>query len=266
LGAACSKENNPNKVSSGYETKNHTIQIKYKGDPALKQSPVLNAQLQNNMPNQIDAGDQPFKLHNGEFMANIPHAYGQCIPEQNPVIRVNYQMSGNASGIMDFRIKAYSNQYADYGVYHEELGIQKNPELAGMNSFFDFEFPLKELLSQDKYSWMAIHNNKTHNHNMVLQARYKSPLGQMGQWKDLDTATIKHRCVPQMNTVIPQNGNGVGGYQNGDNNDARGVKPLRATPTPKTLDKVAPIPAPKPLTIKPIEQEPEAPLRLKATQ
>jgi len=292
LGAACGKNNNPNKVSSGYETKNHTIQIKYKGDPALNETPVLNAQLQGNMANQVQAGEQPFKLIDAEFMANIPHAFGKCIPDQNPVLRVNYHMSGTQQGEMDFRINSYSNQYADYGVYHEELGILKNPKLAGNNSYFDFEFPLKQMLSQQKYSWMAISNNTTYNHNMVLQMRYRPQFGQMTQWKDVDTAIFKHRCVPQLNNAIPQNG--IGGYQKDNGGNVLEVKPIRATPTPKPLDKAAPLPAPspkpagiraptpaptpkpadiraplstpEPLTIKAVEPEPEAPLRLKSTQ
>jgi len=282
LSAACRKESNAFKVSSGYETKNHTIQINYKGDPALKEPPVLNAQLQGNMANQIDAGDQPFKLNSADFMANIPHQYGQCISNQNPVIRVNYSITGDEVGEMDFRIVAKSNQYADYGTYYEELGIAKNPQNTGMNQHFDFEFPLKELLSQDKYSYMAISNNKTYNHNMLLQARFKPALGQMSQWKDMDTAIFKHRCVPQLSGQL-QGGNngGIQGYDNGNSNPVingtikalpqttapkpAGVRAPVPTPTPKpmTLKAPAQAPTPNPLTVKPIEPEPVNELQLK---
>ncbi len=279
LGAVCSKENNPNKASAGYETKNHVVQIKYKGDPALNETPVLNAQLKGNMANQIDAGDQPFKLNSAEFMANIPHHFGQCIPNQNPVIRVNYNITGDEMGEMDFRIVAYSNQYADYGTYYQNLGVAKNPKNAGHNQHFDFAFPLKELLSQQKYSWMAISNNTTYNHNMLLQARSKPQFGQMSQWKDMDTAIFKHRCVPQLNGQLGNQG-GVQGYDNGNepvfNGTIKaapltptpkpaGVRAPLPTPTPKPLDKAAPVPTPSPtpLTVKPIEPEPVNELQLK---
>ena len=267
LSAACRKQNNPYKVSSGYETKNHTIQIKYKGDPALIEPPVLNAQLQGNTPSQFDAGDQPFKLHSAEFMANIPHHFGKCVPDQNPVLRVNYHMSGDEMGEMDFRINSYSNQYADYGVYYEHLGVLKNPKLAGNHQHFDFEFPLKEMISQQKYSWMAISNNNTHNHNMVLQMRYKPASGQMTQWQDMDTAIFKHRCVPQLNGQL---GGGQGGIQDYDDNQP---KPpvlngtIQAKPLPKPLGVRVPVEVPKatpaPLQLQPQQSEPEKPLRMR---
>jgi len=267
LSAACRKQNNPSKVSSGFETKNHTIQIKYKGDPALTQAPVLKAQLQGNMPNQVQAGDQPFILHDAEFMANIPHHIGQCVPDQNPMIRVNYHMSGDEMGEMDFRINSFSNQYADYGVYYENLGVLKNPKNAGNHSHFDFEFPLKEMLSQQKYSWMVTLNNKTYNHNMVLQMRYKPASGQLTEWKDMDTAIFKHRCVPQLNGQL---GGGQGGIQGYDNN---GPTPpaingtIQAKPMPKPLGKAAPAPksTPKPMGIRaPILEPTPKPMGVRA--
>lgn len=265
LTGACAKKNNPFKASVGYETKNHTIQVKYKGDPSLTEKPVLNAQLIGNMPNQVDAGDQPFKLHTADFMANIPHYFGQCVPNQNPVIRVNYHMSGDELGTVDFRINSYSNQYADYGIYYEKLNVVKNPKAAGGNSHLDFEFPLKELLSQQKYSWMAIHNNKTHNHNMVLQVRYKPQSGEMTQWQDFDTAIFKHRCVPQVNVPMGGVGGKIGYDNNGGGSKPLQVKPIQVNPTPKPLGKAAPQPAPtpKPLTIKAVEPKPPVELQLK---
>lgn len=292
LGAICGKLKNTDQRSVGFETKNATIKIKYKGDAAVNETPVINAQLKGNMANQIDAGDQPFRLNSADFMANIPNHYGQCIPNQNPVIRVNYNITGDEMGEMDFRIVAKSNQYADYGTYYQTLGIAKNPKNSGMNQHFDFEFPLKELLSQDKYSYMAISDNKTYNHNMLLQARSKPALGQMSQWQDMDTAIFKHRCVPQLSGQLGNQG-GVQGYDNGKADPVfngtikatplapkiDGVRAPLTTPTPKSLDKAAPVPAPtpkpmtlkapaqvptpKPLTIKPIEAEPVNELQLK---
>lgn len=267
LSAICGKENNPNKRSSGYETKDHTIQIEYKGDPALTEVPVLNAQLQGNMPNQVQAGEQPFKLHTAEFMANIPHHFGKCVPDQNPVIRVNYHMSGDEMGEMDFRINSYSNQYADYGVYYEELGVLKNPELAGNNSHFDFQFPLKEMLSQQKYSWMAISDNKTYNHNMVLQIRYRPQLGQMTQWKDVDTAIFKHRCVPQLSGQLGGNQGGIQGYDDNQPKPPVINGTIQAKPLPKPMGIRAPVevpkPTPEPLPVQPKQSEPEQPLRIR---
>jgi len=72
LTGSCRKKNDTNKASVGYETKNHTIQIKYKGDPELVKeiTPVLNAQLQGNLPNQVN-NIFPFKLDNATFQLNM---------------------------------------------------------------------------------------------------------------------------------------------------------------------------------------------------
>ena len=140
------------KSSGGYETKNHVIQIEYKGDSKIYDVAKLNASLANNMPNQI-GNNLPFKLDKATFQANMPNYVGKCIPNQNPKIRINFQISGSESGLMDLRVAAVSNQYAAYGSYFETSGIIKNPKVGG--GHLDFRFPLKEMLAQDKYSWMA---------------------------------------------------------------------------------------------------------------
>ncbi|MEH6631543.1 MAG: hypothetical protein V7776_11975 [Halopseudomonas aestusnigri] len=248
VSGACRKKNNPNKVSSGYETKNHVIQIKYKGDPNLTEKPVvkLSAQLANN-PNQIQQNpDLPFQLNKAEFMPNLPHYTGKCLPAQNPKIRINFQESGGKKGLMDLRVKAVSNQYADYGYYFETQGIINDPK---NNSHLDFSFPLKEMLSQDKYSWMVTLSNKTYNHNMRVEVRHKNlEGGNWGQWKQYDTAVFKHRCVPQLNDKLIGRDNGsVGGYSNGQVPIT--AKPILGT-KPKLVPinkfKVQPVPAPKP--------------------
>ncbi len=201
------------------DTKMINVRIAYKGDADLIGKAKLNAQLGGNLPNQFQVGEQAFKLVSADFMPNIPHYYGKCIPAKNPKIRVNYKMSGDKSGVMDFRIVSGANFYQAYGTYYEELGIMKNPKLAGKNGHFDFHFPLIEILSDPKYSYMAIANNKNHQHQMKLQARYTPQLGQPTAWKDMDVATFRHRCVPQ--TVAPLGG---GGSVSFDNNG--GTKPL----------------------------------------
>ncbi len=249
LSGACGKKNNPNKASLGYETKDHTIQIKYKGDPGLNETPVLNAQLQGGggVPNQFDEGDQPFILNGADFMANLPHYNGKCLPDANPMIRFNYTMGGNQLGNVQFRVVAKSNQYADYGNYYESKNLIKNPANGNNNAHIDFEFPLKEMLAEDKYSFMMILNNKTYNHNMQLEARFKPKMGNWSQWDIQDTAVYKHRCVPQLNGQL-QGGNGqVGGYADSDGGETPKLGKFQAKPARAPLGKAAPAePAPKP--------------------
>lgn len=235
LGTVCGKLNNTDKRSVGFETKNATVKVKYVGDAAVNDTPVLKAQLANN-PNQIQQNpDLPFQLNGVDFQPNIPNYVGKCLPDQNPKIRVNFNVAGGKQGLVDLRIKSVSNQYADYGDYFEESGIAKSPNNGG--GFLDFSFPLKEMLSQDKYSYMAISNNKTYSHNMKIEARYKNfEGGNWSQWKDYDTAVFKHRCTP---VVVPTGGNGgkIGYDNSGSAPKLNGT--IQAVPaSPKPIDKI----------------------------
>ena len=213
------------KSSGGYHTKNHTIQIEYKADPAVYEKAKLNAALGGNLPNQIN-NNLPFKLDQAKFQANMPHYIGKCMPNQDPKIRINFQVSGSTTGLIDLRVVQVSNQYALYGTYFETTGIVKNPKNGG--GHLDFRFPLKDMLSQQKYSYMAIANNKTYEHNMRIEARYKNMQG--GTWsayKPFGTATFKHRCTPQLNQSLG-NQNQVKQF---DNAGPAKSKPKRAEPS-----------------------------------
>ena len=250
VGAVCGKLKNTDKRSVGFETQTATIKIKYKGDPAVNDAPVLNAQMANN-PNQIQQNTNlPFQLNNVTFQPNMPDYTGKCLPDQDPKIRVNFNIAGGKQGVVDLRIKAVSNQYADYGNYFETSGIVKNPQNGG--GFLDFSFPLKEMLSQDKYSWMAIANGKTYSHNMRIEARFKNFDGsnEWSAWKDYGTAVFKHRCTPQV--TVPMGGNsGKIGYDNGGNDTPHLNGVLQAQPVmPKAIDDVKAPETPKPLQIK----------------
>lgn len=224
-----------NSEKGGFETKDFTIQIKYAGDPTLTDKAQLSGALQNgNMPNQFNAGEQAFKLLSADFMANIPHKYGKCIPATNPEIRVNYKITGTKLGRMDFRIKSASVDYPYPGNYFQKNGVIRDPK-AGSENYFDFEFPLKQILSSPHYSFLAIHNNKTYHHKMVLQARYRQIDGENTEWKDMDTAVFKHRCVPQANVPMAGGVNTFDGQNGGSKMGKRasqnsGVKPLVKKP------------------------------------
>lgn len=221
----------------GFKTKNHTVQIKYVGDPEINDKPILNAQL-GNVPNQIK-NDLPIKLDKAEFQPNIPHYFGQCLPENNQKIQINLQFSGNGAGYMDLRVMPVSNTYADYGTYYKFENIPVN---AQATKKIDFSFPLKTMLQQDKYSYMAISNNKTWNHNMKIQGRYKSKEegSQWSQWKDYDTAIFKHRCIPQVGVQMGGNGGKIG-YDNGTADKLKVKGTLKMAPEDKPKRKTSPV-------------------------
>ena len=228
----------------GFRTKNHTIQIKYEGDSKVFQVAKLNAQLVNQPANQNINNNLPYKLDKADFQANIPDYVGQCMPDSNPKIRINLQGSGSEQGQIDLRVAAVSNVYAAYGNYFETSGIINNP--ANGSAHVDFYFPLKEMLANDKYSYMTQANNKTWNHNMRVEARYKNlQNGTWSEWKNFDSATFKHRCTPGVNPGV---NNGGIQYNNQQPNAPMGIK---ANPEPKA-----------PLNIK--AAEPKASLNLKA--
>lgn len=228
------------KSSGGYETKNHVIQIEYKGDSKVYDKAVINASLANQLPNQV-TNDLPFKLDKAQFQANMPNYVGKCIPNQNPKLRINFQVSGSETGLMDLRVVAVSNQYAAYGNYFATEGIVNNPKNGG--GHLDFRFPLKEMLSQNQYSWMAIADNQTHSHNMRIEARYKNM--QNGTWsafKPFGTAVFKHRCTPQVNPAIDNQNkiNSFGKQPDQQNLNVKKATPPRAEPKPKRAATPAP--------------------------
>lgn len=232
----------------GYRTKNHAVQIKYEGDNKVFQNAQLNAQLGNQMPNQL-ANNLPYQLDKADFQANIPDYVGKCEPNSNPKIRVNLQGSGSEQGQIDLRVAAVSNTYGAYGNYFETSGIMNNPQNGG--SHVDFYFPLKEMLSQDKYSYMT-QPNKTWNHNMRVEARYKNAQnGTWSAWKNFDTAVFKHRCMPNVNPGL----GGNGGIQFNNQNPAPSMNIKSSSNEPK---------APMKLNAQPLKPDPKPQLNLKA--
>src|SRR5690606_38348786 len=110
---------------AGYNTITTKIRIKYEGDPAVNETPVMKAQLQGQMPNQV-GNNLPLKLDKADFQPNIPHYSGKCLPDGNQKIQINLQFSGNGSGYLDLRVMPVSNTYADYGTYYTHSNIPVN--------------------------------------------------------------------------------------------------------------------------------------------
>lgn len=260
LGAVCGKLKDTDARSVGFETRNVTITIKYKGDPAVNDTPVLNAQLnQGNVPNQI-GNNLPFRLDQATFQPNMPDYTGKCAPAANPKIRMSFQVSGSEAGVIDLRVVPVSNTYADYGAYFVTEGMIRDPKNGG--GHLDFEFPLKDMLGQQKYSYMAVSDGKTYNHNMKIQARYKNLQGDAwGEYKDFDTAVFKHRCMPQVNVQMGGGGK-VGGFQQPDPDQDQGgnkhglkVKAVPADPAAPVRAVAPPQEAPKPALLLPAIQK-----------
>lgn len=226
------------------------ITVKYEGDPDLKLTGTLNAQLAN-VPNQI-SNNLPIKLDKADFQPNLPHYYGQCLPESDPKIQVNLQFSGATKGLLDLKVVGVSNQYADYGTYYQLNNIPVN---AQHSKKVDIYFPLKTMLSQDKYAFMMILNNEVYNHNMKIVARVKPEGKDWSQWQDYDTAVFKHRCLPQVQVNSPA---AKGGYQQ-HGGDESNQAPSRISPV-----QIKPAPTPAPDRLQAPKEEREPRLQLKA--
>lgn len=214
--------------SAGFVKQDATIQIKYKGDPAVNDKPVINAQLAQNggMPGQVN-NDFPIQIVNASFQPNMPHYTGKCVPDQNTKIRINFQLSGSEEGLMDLRVvpdssNVYGTTYGPYATFNSiPVNVQHSKKV-------DFSFPLIEMLSQNQYSYMAEHNSKTWSHNMRLEGRIKPKNGgQWSAWEELDTAVFKHRCTPQVNFQMGGNKGGKVGFDNG--NDGNGGPAIQGT-------------------------------------
>ncbi len=254
-------------LTTAYAIHDHTIKILYKGDSNLTNKGIISVKAAGNEQNQLN-NILPFKLDKATFLPNMPHHIGQCIPNKNPSLRMNFQMSGSKMGEIDVRVVGTSN-FGQQETYFETTGIIKSSG----NDHLDFEFPLKELLSQYKYSYMAVAGNKTYKHNMNIQARYKDfAVGSTwSEYKSYDAAVFKHRCTPQVAVKLGGNGKKLG-YQ-GANKPARAkparlkTKPARLNPSlnkapaAQPLGKMSPKPAPKFLDVQAPKLTPK-PLRL----
>ncbi|MFD2206533.1 hypothetical protein [Kiloniella antarctica] len=241
LAAICGKNGN-NTV--GFETKNHTIQIKYEGDPNLKQAPMLNAQLGGNLPNQINQ-NLPLQLSQATFQPNMPHHIGKCVPDSNPTIRVNYK--GTGKGNIRFKV---GEEEGNFVIFNSNQSSYNSADQ--MNRYFDFDYPLIEKMNQDQFKWWKT-INKTYNHSLTIKAQVKDQNSDSyGAWKDFGTATFKHRCTPQVKVLTSP---GLGGYQGQENSNTSIVKPnLKMKPQRAPLDKVSPN-TEKPKRLKIVEPE-----------
>ena len=212
---------------AGFETKDFTIQIKYKGDPELTKTPVLNAQLGNNNPNQIQVGDQPLKITEMTFQPNMPHHVGAC--PATTKIRVNYK--GQGEGEIKIRVNDGGNTiYQSNKIAFDAKNGAK---------FYDFEIDTPAVSKFDL--------NKTFTRDLkvyVLGKDDEAPVWS-GNYQVKDQADWKYRCTPQLNPGLGGQGH-IGGYDNGGN-EALGKGTIQAKPQRGSLGKAAPSePAPKP--------------------
>lgn len=173
------------------------LAVNYKGDKNLKADKVtLNANMGNN-PNQVNQ-NLPMKLVSAEFQPNMPHYIGQCPPEQNPIIRVNY--SGSGKGQVQFRIRDFGNLIKT--TEEIDFDAKNGPQ------HFDFSYPLKQKLNS-YVNWDKI--NHTINHPFEIEAKYSDiNSDSWSDWEEYGSATWKHRCTPVTNGAF---GGGIHGFQ-----------------------------------------------------
>lgn len=270
LSAACEGNAGSSKGNMGtqFQTRDYQITIRYEGDPNLTDEPAkplvaVSVKAAGNEQSQLN-NILPFKLDKATFQPNMPNYVGQCIPDKNPKLRMNFQMSGSEMGEIDVRVVGASN-FGPQETYFETTGVVTNPK--GGDSYLDFDFPLKELLAKNMYSYMAVSSNTTYNHSLHIQARYKNFTdGTWSEYKNFGGAQFKHRCTPQVAVELGGNG-GKLGYQEG-NNPKPGlyVQPITPSPNPvKPLGVQVPKPAPKSLDLQaPAPKPSPKPLRLKS--
>ena len=206
-----------------YLTKDVTLKIVYQGDPQLFD---VNAQLAQGggLPDQLQAGAQPFKITQMTFQPNMPHHVGAC--PATTKIRVFYQ--GQGKGEVRIRVNDGSSTIYD------------SPKIAfdsqGGKQHHDFEIATPKASKFDL--------NKTVAHLLKVYVRGKAENEQTwpAHYQVMDTATWNHRCTPQLNPAVGgATGSGkVGGFQNGGASQA---------PTP-TLQLKQPETQPAPRIIK----------------
>lgn len=216
FGVTCAKKTNPNKSSAGFETEMGVIHIKYKGDPALNDTPVVKAQIANNMPNQVQAGESPLKITSMTFQPNMPHHIGAC--PGSKTIRVNYM--GQGEGEIKIRVTDGGQTIYQSGAIAYNGGQQHH----------DFEMSVPAAAPADL--------NKTVSHDLKVHVLEKDDDANVWptHYQLKDQKEWKHRCTPQLNPNLGGNG-GIGGYKNDaqggnatqlDKIQAQPVKPARA--------------------------------------
>jgi hypothetical protein len=227
LGAHCLFDrNNPNNstVGGAWETIMVPLTVRYQGDPAINDTPVLSAQIAGGTANQLQAGPSPFKVTQMTFQPNMPHHVGAC--PATTTIRVSYQ--GQGKGELRIRVNDGSSTIYD------------SPKIAfdatNGKQHHDFQIAVPKASQFDL--------NKTVAHQLKVHVRGKDEKEQIwpSTYQYMDAATWNHRCTPQVNPVVGGAGGGgkVGGFQNGGDSQA---------PTP-TLQLKQPETEPAPRIIK----------------
>lgn len=192
---------------AGYRSIPVQVNIKYEGDPAVNDTPVLNAKLNGNLPNQINQ-NMPFKLAEATFQPNMPHYIGKCAPDQDPMIRVNYK-GGGGKGKIRFSIE--DNTSPVFGTQDIQY------DSANGTAHLDFAYPLKaKLVANPAYNEV----NKTFTHPLKVRAKVMDEKANTwGPWQDFGSAEWKHRCTPKVNVQLGGQIGGQGGkFQNNGNN------------------------------------------------
>lgn len=212
LGAHCYFRKSVNKSSVGgaWETVMVPLTVHYKGDPAINDTPALNAQLGQGqgLPDQIGGGYQPMKITQMYFQPNMPHHVGAC--PATTKIRVFYK--GVGKGKLTIRI-------TDGGKKINESYVLPFDAKSGLQHY-DFEI---NTLKPGNFNL-----NKTVAHNLAVFVRYndQNPQAPWTSSQQMDTAIWKHRCTPQVNPVIGGTGGGkLGGYQGNGGNSGPSVSP-----------------------------------------
>ncbi|WP_085902623.1 hypothetical protein [Kiloniella majae] len=223
-------------LKAGFETKNFTIQVKYKGDPTLTDKPLLNAQLGQMGNNPQYNNNQSLLLNQATFQPNMPHHIGKCTEgTPDPKIRVNYKGAGK--GTVRFKV-IVENSEGNYVLPNVYLGSYDSQ--SQINRHFDFDYPLiDKMYNHYQFKWWAT-INKTYEHALTIEAQVKDQNSDSyGPWEEFGSATFKHRCTPQVNVNV--GGAKAGGYQSQDNANQPTVKPILQTkPQRAPLSKAEP--------------------------
>ncbi|MTI08984.1 hypothetical protein E1160_04210 [Rhodospirillaceae bacterium RKSG073] len=236
----CWKNSNYSKKQYKQALKLASVKIKYEGDAALKDGPLVNVQLGQNQNPKFDNSNQPLILNKADFQNNIPHYIGKCIPDQNPSIRVNYRGAGK--GKIRFKIGDAPN----FVIYNSnEINYNSADQL---NRHFDFEYPLISKMNQQQFKWWKT-VNKTYTHKLTVRAQVKNDGSEAwSSWKDYDTVDFNHRCTPQVTVPLGSNGGGLN-YQDGND-----TKPKLTVKKPTTTSRSQT--EPKKLQVQPIKPVP----------
>ncbi|MEM6781244.1 MAG: hypothetical protein AAF569_05225 [Pseudomonadota bacterium] len=230
----CGKAQNPGKSSSGFDTEMGTIHIKYKGDPQLL--PTLNANLgQNNLPNQVDAGDQPIKITDMSFQPNMPNHVGKCPATKS--IRVNFM--GQGEGQIKIRVNDGGS------TIYQSSAIDYN----GGQGHHDFDLDVPNVSKFDL--------NKTFYKDLKVYVLTKDDSEQFwpSHYQIKDQEQFSYRCTPQLQEGLQGGGGGLQGYQDNDgggNSNLGKIQPIPSKPGPGPAingsiqsQPVDPSPAPK---------------------